>query len=181
MIFNGLLFLLNCSFFSWSEIKTYARVVLNRSYTQNFVDVGFVWGNPNEESVYASIQLLCSFHSSFNRVAVVFVANITVEKLTIGNEKNTIGTENFGDVCIKGSAQVPVGYMKPSDTLDVRATVSIDIGIIKREFPCMLLRALLREQVMEADVENGGDYSYDYEDDTLELVKEIFDHFDNTW
>ena len=34
---------------------------------------------------------------------------------------------------------------------------------------------------MVADVENRGDYSYDYEDDTLELVKEIFDHFDNTW
>merc|ERR550532_3382206 len=75
-------------------------------------------------------------------------ADLTLEKLTVGNENNTVSLSNIGEVCIKGSAQIPVGFIKPSDTVDVRPRVWFQVANFKAELPCESIQVLLQTKFM---------------------------------
>ncbi|XP_075241977.1 uncharacterized protein LOC142336892 [Convolutriloba macropyga] len=107
-------------------------------------------------------------------------SRISLEKLTIGNNNNTVSSSDFGKVCLKGSAQFPLGFIKSTDTLDIKTRIWMQLGPLKTELTCESIHMLLNEKFLKLNEEAEDDYDYDYHDDVLSLVKGVFSHFDKT-
>ena len=119
--------------------------------------------------------------------------HLKLDKLTVGNEQNIIYSDNFGHVCIEGSAKIPIGFVKPTDTLDLKVDLRVEVKQLGLTFPvpCGTVYAMLENQFFpKKEAAEDGDMAEGEEEDEVNAVdvkthpwiKKLMEKFDyKTW
>jgi len=107
---------------------------------------------------------------------------LNITKLTVGDETNTIYDDDLGQVCIEGSAKVKLGYMRPTDTLDLRLKLSFEMYTVEFPIHCSIPHGFI-ENILFPERYSGGSRLKNFPTpppgftDDFAWVKKVFGHF----
>ncbi|XP_075241978.1 uncharacterized protein LOC142336893 [Convolutriloba macropyga] len=108
---------------------------------------------------------------------------LNLTKLTVGNDKNQVHDGNIGQVCIKGTAKFPMGFMKATDTLDLRLRVTATLlKTINIQIPCGIIHNYAEAKLFPERFDEEGEkivgQTTTAPNGDKKWMSEAFSHFD---